>query len=1221
MAPLPLKRLIRRQIHFEEEIKSLGERLKVKPKDSLNELILRSRLDILNSYWDKVRETHLEIITREDASVEDYIKDNVYRRIQTSYEDANDFILMMLKEIVSNNPIRSFNGSLIESQIVDQEVMEPMICAKLLKLDLPKFSGQFEDWASFSDLFRALVDSPPINPFASHRKIYLEAIRDHLSALIESQMRMAELIKEVATTNNNYNSTWQALQDRYDNPRLIVNNHLTAFMNLSKITKESANDLRKLADDSQRIVRALDNLDVRISYWDGWLVHILSNKLDVYSRKLWEYELNSFELKTKFPTFNQFIQFLEKRACTLGMIGLNKAIEHKDGAGRKISKRPFLARTQIIVKDIYNESYNIRALLDQGSEATFISENIVQLLHLKKREINIDLIGIGASKAGHSKFCTNITISSILEPNFEVKVEVLILPRLTEFLPARDLIETELNLFSDISLADPMFYKKSKIDMIIGADVYAISELTFDLTKFWNLEGVPNSTDKLTNNEIDRCELLFRETHFRDEKGRFVVRFPLKGKLPAVGLETSYIAERTLKSVFKRFESDSRLAKEYKEFMRTYESLGHMTEISASEYKDSKAWYLPHHAVVTSNNLNWKLRVVFDASRKTSESYCLNDFLLVGPVLQADLSLILLNWRTFKIVFTADIIKMFRQMQVLFDDQNCQRILWTKNLNEDGRTKYPLGSFCLENHTYVDDIFTGAESLEDALIIRNELLELLSTAGIHLDKWASNSKIIMQDLWILKFDWDMPLLGEVYDKWLKYCKALKMNSDIIVNRWLNCRNGQSCQLHCFSDASNRAYAACLYLRVEDKYGNVFVTMLMAKTKVAPVKTISIPNLELCGADNPADMASRGCLPAELSDLWWKGPSWLVLNQEKWQMTVAKIQILIVQSGFLEPEIISRYSNFTRLKRIVALCIRWITRFRNKNVILHTFITTGGRLEYSDLNYEHKYPLLLPKNSYVSKLIIREAHINCLNGGITLTLSYVQRIVWIINCKRLVKTEIRNCIICQRIKPKFAQQLMGNLPKLRITPNRAFSVSGIDYAGPIQIELTAFIASFRRFVGRRGICSKLLSDNATNFRGASKELKIMFHAASAFYKQSANLLVNGGTMWTFIPPNTPHYGGLWEAGVTSTKYHLKRIIGERVLTYEEMTTLLVEIEACLNSRPLCPLTNEPDDLRVLTPGNFLIGTSAMIIPDEELPLNIPINRLSNYQQIQRMRNHF
>ena len=90
----------------------------------------------------------------------------------------------------------------------------------------------------------------------------------------------------------------------------------------------------------------------------------------------------------------------------------------------------------------------------------------------------------------------------------------------------------------------------------------------------------------------------------------------------------------------------------------------------------------------------------------------------------------------------------------------------------------------------------------------------------------------------------------------------------------------------------------------------------------------------------------------------------------------------------------------------------------------------------------------------------------------------------------------------------------------------------------------------------------------------------------------------GIHWHFIPPVSPNFGGLWEAGVKSVKSHLKKILGETSLTYEELSTTLISIEACLNSRPLYALTDDPDDLEVLTPGHFLIGRALLSIPQTD-----------------------
>ncbi|CAK1587336.1 unnamed protein product [Parnassius mnemosyne] len=233
--------------------------------------------------------------------------------------------------------------------------------------------------------------------------------------------------------------------------------------------------------------------------------------------------------------------------------------------------------------------------------------------------------------------------------------------------------------------------------------------------------------------------------------------------------------------------------------------------------------------------------------------------------------------------------------------------------------------------------------------------------------------------------------------------------------------------------------------------------------------------------------------------------------------------------------------------------------------------------------------------------------------------------------------------------------MGQLPAPRVTPSRAFSSSGVDYAGPIQVrtskgrghksskgyiclfvcmstkaihlecvtDLTsqAFIAAFRRFVARRGHCSHLWSDNGTNFVGAAKELRRMFEVGkNNMAKEIAELLANDSTTWHFIPPKAPNFGGLWEAGVKSAKQHLSRISGATRLTYEEMTTLLAQIEACLNSRPLCQMDDTLETLDPLTPGHFLIGEPLIGLPENDY-VNKNVNLLTRWQFIQNRIQNF
>ncbi|XP_067214125.1 uncharacterized protein [Linepithema humile] len=186
----------------------------------------------------------------------------------------------------------------------------------------------------------------------------------------------------------------------------------------------------------------------------------------------------------------------------------------------------------------------------------------------------------------------------------------------------------------------------------------------------------------------------------------------------------------------------------------------------------------------------------------------------------------------------------------------------------------------------------------------------------------------------------------------------------------------------------------------------------------------------------------------------------------------------------------------------------------------------------------------------------------------------------------------------------------------------FAVRAVHLELVSDLTSDAFIAALKRFISRRGKPSHLYSDNGTTFVGAQNQLKQLF---DFLYKENMQnnvrqFLRDQQTSWSFIPPNAPHFGGLWEAAVKSAKHHLNHVVGKAHLTFEEMQTALGEIEAVLNSRPFTALSADPNDLAYLSLGHFLIGTAMNSIPCHDLG-DVNENRLMRWQRVEQLRQHF
>ncbi|XP_062556659.1 uncharacterized protein LOC134221482 [Armigeres subalbatus] len=291
------------------------------------------------------------------------------------------------------------------------------------------------------------------------------------------------------------------------------------------------------------------------------------------------------------------------------------------------------------------------------------------------------------------------------------------------------------------------------------------------------------------------------------------------------------------------------------------------------------------------------------------------------------------------------------------------------------------------------------------------------------------------------------------------------------------------------------------------------------------------------------------------------------------------------------------------------------------VLIDGVLRTRGRLNNAAIPYAQKQPMILDNKHPFTLLVVRYYHLSRLHAGPTLLSAIVRSKFWPLCLRDLVRKVTHECITCFRTRPSTSEQIMADLPSVRVSPTFPFLNAGVDFCGPfylrppsrkaaplktfvavfvclstkaVHLELVgnlsteSFIASLKRFAARRGVLKNIYCDNATNFVGARR---ILNEFLQLFKSQQNRLDVTRqcsteGIQFSFIPPRSPHFGGIWEAAVKSLKTHLRRTLANALVTTEQFHTLLTQVEALLNSRPLTQLSNSPEDLDVLTPDHFL-----------------------------------
>lgn len=662
----------------------------------------------------------------------------------------------------------------------------------------------------------------------------------------------------------------------------------------------------------------------------------------------------------------------------------------------KNSTQVLLSTAVVDIKDKVGNYIKCRALLDSGSQASFISKKLAEKLQLDKQHTNISLIGVNQASSVANESMQIKLKSRFCE--FTTTINCLILKTITQPLPVLSIERKLFPIPKKLKLADPDFNTTNTIDLLIGAELFwsllcvgqikpnkttlcmqktllgwiisgtapterlshthitcnfaMQNNINEQLTKFWEIEEVISKNS--LNIDEKKCETQFINTYQRDQSGRIVVELSLReGNQLKLG-NSRDVALKRFYTVESKLQKQPLLKAQYTAFMQEYETLNHMRLVHDTAHNEAQtSFYLPHHAVIKEDSMTTKLRVVFDGSAKSSTGTSLNDILMVGPTVQQDLFSIICRFRTHPIVITADIEKMYRQIKVNEKHHRLQRILWRTDNMEPVKTyelttvsygtacaaflatralkqvaleessHHPLGASIIQRDFYVDDLLTGASTVEDAKALIYQVNKILSKGGFTLRKWASNTpevlegtaqeaedalltlsnectiktlglqwsstsdtlqykiaasmdekitkrsilscisqifdplgllgpiiirgKLMMQMLWQLQIDWDESVPMNIHTSWLEYKQDLQEAKRVKVPRHvINDRVYNTLELHGFSDASENAYGACIYIRSSTQE-RVTSKLLCSKSRVAPLKGITIPRLELCAA--------------------------------------------------------------------------------------------------------------------------------------------------------------------------------------------------------------------------------------------------------------------------------------------------------------------------------------------------------------------------------------
>ncbi|GFX99310.1 integrase catalytic domain-containing protein [Trichonephila clavipes] len=860
-----------------------------------------------------------------------------------SDEELMDFETSLdTMEVDADNLEMSLN-TLLESSNVDTSELSVKndfanYNVKLPSINLPEFSGQYIDWLQFKSQFVSLIHDNAC--LSDSQKLY------YLQSVLKGHA------KQLQTVNDSYSSLFEALEGRYENKRLIVNNHIAELLNPNKIKFESAFHLRSLIDSIQSHLRALKQLELEPNaLCESMLIFVITQRLDDESRKQYEMELHSNDLSK----WNNFLDFLIKRSQALENVQRNSSLKNQNEYSPKF--RSFVVKsnektwplcpseTHLIFKckmfhemSVQERSNKMRSLklcfnclghhliknclkLNRKCRVCNANHNSLLCKTSVPRQINRNL----PSPQSSSGVIYDPSPANVINPQTatclynESEEKSILLSTAKVKVQSATGGWLVMNAILDSGARNAFVAWKRQI----SSGWKILYEFNYCRLE-WSLHFKAIGIKAESSCDPDDQTMQHFKSSVRFNSGRYEVGFPWKSHTQELNHNFS-VAEKRVKSLTRRFIRDPTQYIQYSEILKEYESQGIIERVLETEKPTDRAvFYLPHQAVFRQESLTTKMRIVFDASSHEEGQPSLNDCIWSGGNLNPNIFHLIISFRLNTIAITADIERAFLQISLRDEDRDAVRFLFPdirsnqtdpykfqvyrfkrvmfgvnvspfllsatiKHHIENYREQYPAATEMLVTCLYVDDVISGADNISQALKVLGipwdvvhdyftidvkGLLQLDTSKPItkrivlqsawkiydpvgFLSPYTIRLKCLLQELWLWKLSWDDELPPDIHAVWSQWWLELPFLSELKIPRKILDSSGDSSevQIHTFSYASQKAYGAAAFLRVEHK-DRVSVDLVTSKSRVAPLKRLSLPRLELMGALLAARLAKE-----------------------------------------------------------------------------------------------------------------------------------------------------------------------------------------------------------------------------------------------------------------------------------------------------------------------------------------------------------------------------